>query len=608
MPNDKNHLYTKEDAAKDRKNAEKRKTQQQFSRFSSADATSVNNANLIATSPALQRETQPQIGFPYDDSKGSVSTNQVIDFSTYGSQYTFFTVTDDVVFTFTGLPTGRNIRFVVDILVDNPAGVNLTFPQVTDPPDLSGNDGDRYVLTFVGVKRSDQLGQNPPVETYTFISGITTTSSGEPIGDAVQGHIVKENDDTVINSNALILDTELRFTGRANKVYFLELNGNFESDTTADIKFGLDIPAGASYKIVDSPSAGSPWTPFTSIPNGQTVSFDGGPVPRQSNNYFIVEAGPTGGTVTVTFAQASAQPIDTKLLRGTLLRIFEGGVGGLPDGSIPPPLPPPPPPIELLPLKAYAIGRKSDGGTFPAFRSMGGPPSGLTSLGLPAMGPGKMKEIRTTIASYPVNGGGLRVATFVNGQGPNLGSNMVGIVGTPTTHVRNGQDRPFVKDDIIGWVMTRSNGNGLMVYNTWCELEYEETELWFYTTQFSTVKQTNRFSSIFAASVNESTSGPNTPIAAAHQTSLGRDGLIKDLVYYGTIIAGVGDATVGIQVNGLEVFTSPPMGVGGVAVRRFDNVNILINANDLVTLRFTGTNPPPGPGATGIFGVRVILV
>ena len=73
MVDSKNHLYTPEDAARDRKNAEKRKVQQQFSRFSNAEATSVNNATIQSVSPALQRETKPQIGDPYDDTAGSVS-------------------------------------------------------------------------------------------------------------------------------------------------------------------------------------------------------------------------------------------------------------------------------------------------------------------------------------------------------------------------------------------------------------------------------------------------------------------------------------------------------------------------------------------------------
>lgn len=604
MGNEKNHLYSEHDEQKDRKNVNKRKEQQQFSRFSVALATSVNNATIEAVSPALQVETKPQIGFPYDDTKGDVATNQVLDFSTFGSQYTFYTATGDVVFTFTGLPTGRAIRFTIDILVDNLAGVNLSFPQVTDPPELSGNNGDRYVLTFVGVKRSDQTGQNPPVETYTLLSSVFTPTTG-PTGNAVQGHIVKEVDDTVNNSNSLTNDSELRFTAEPNKVYFLELNTNFDSDTSADIKFGLDIPGGATYKLVDSPSAGSPWTPFTGVSNGQSISFDGGVIPRQTNSYYILEAGPTGGIVTVTFAQVSAQALDTKLLRGTLLRIFQGGVGGLPSGSIPP-VGPIPPPFVITPLKGYAIGRKSEGNVTPSLRSLGGPASG--QFGVPAMGAGKMKEIRTTIVDYPASGGNLKIQTYVNGVGPQLGAGMVGIVGTPTVHLRHGLDRPFVKDDIIGWQMTRSNGTGLMVFNTWVEIEYEETELWFYTATVNTVKEAFRYLALFPASANEDVNGPNSGTRAAHQTSLGQDGLIKDIVYFGTIVAGIGPAFFEVEVNGVVQFTSPDLTDGGQHIERFDDINVLVNANDLVNVRFIGRNPPPGPGATGLFGIRVVLL
>lgn len=171
MVDEKNHLFSELDATRDRKTINKKKEQQQFSRFSIALATSVTNANIQAVSPALQPNSQVQIGDPYDDTKGSVSTDQVIDFSTYGSQYTFYEVTADVAFTFEGLPTGRNYQFVVDILVDNAAGVNITFPTVINPPTIAGNDGDRIILKFVCVLRSDPEGINPPVETCTFLSG-----------------------------------------------------------------------------------------------------------------------------------------------------------------------------------------------------------------------------------------------------------------------------------------------------------------------------------------------------------------------------------------------------------------------------------------------------
>jgi len=212
MPNEKNHLYTPDDEKRDRKNANKRKEQQQFSRFSTALATSVNNANLLAASPALQRETKPQIGDPYDDSKGSVSTNQVIDFTTFGSNYTFFVVTANVAFTFDNLPTGRHIMFVVDILVDNPGGVTITFPQVTNPPIIVGSDNERLVLEFVGVVRSDPTGQVPPVETYTFISGVATSDIAFPI-------IWPRADQTPGIAATATVDLSLT-TGNANVIQF----------------------------------------------------------------------------------------------------------------------------------------------------------------------------------------------------------------------------------------------------------------------------------------------------------------------------------------------------------------------------------------------------
>jgi hypothetical protein len=223
------------------------------------------------------------------------------------------------------------------------------------------------------------------------------------------------------------------------------------------------------------------------------------------------------------------------------------------------------------------------------------------------MGSGKMKEIRTTISQYPVNGGNLRISTYVNGQDPQLGAGMIGIVGTPTTHVRDGLDRAFVKDDLIGWVLTRSNGNGIMIYNTWCELEYEKTEMWFYSAEFDTVKNFFRYGSLFPSSVNESNSGPNGTTRFAHQMSLGRDGLIKDFVYYGTILSGVGPAVISIEVNGIAVFDSPDLPNTGQAIHRFDNVNVLINANDLVNVKFIARQRV-GAGASGIFGCRVMLL
>ncbi len=181
MVNDKNHLYGLEDANKDRKNTEKRKDQQQFSRFSAASSSALNTAGLEPKAPATQIDTKVQIGDPYDDTKGSVATTpQTVSFDVYGSNYTFYEVTTDVDFLFDELPTGRHITFTLDILVNQVAGVTITFSTVTNPPVLAGNDGDRYVLEFIAVNRTDPTGVNPPVQTITSINGGDGSGSQTP--------------------------------------------------------------------------------------------------------------------------------------------------------------------------------------------------------------------------------------------------------------------------------------------------------------------------------------------------------------------------------------------------------------------------------------------
>lgn len=259
----------------------------------------------------------------------------------------------------------------------------------------------------------------------------------------------------------------------------------------------------------------------------------------------------------------------------------------------------------ILPLKGYAIARFSEGSESLTLRSPLGPPSGST--GAPAMGSGKMKNNRTTISSYPASGGNLKIFTFVNSQGPQLGSGMVGIVGTPTVHDRDGLDRAFVKNDIIGWQYKRSNGIGQLIYNNWSELEYEKNELWFYTVQSATVKDTERFSELISSGIHQDNAGPSGQTRFANQRSLGRDGLIKDFLYYGTILSGTGPAIISIEVNGIVVFDSPDLPNTGLSIHRFDNVNILINENDLVNIKFIA-RARGGAGATGSFGTRVVLL
>jgi len=195
------------------------------------------------------------------------------------------------------------------------------------PEDLTPDAATDFIMTF---DASQQVLKKVLINNLPFSGG----DGGDGAGLFAQ--VVKKVDDLVNNSTVFVLDSELNFFAIANKVYFIELNSNFESPSASDIKFGLKIPPGASYKIADanegtdraSGSLGSGWTPFTFITNGETISYEGQSGTRQSNHYLLVEAGPTGGTVTITFAQVSAQATDTKLLRGSLMRVFEEGRGG----------------------------------------------------------------------------------------------------------------------------------------------------------------------------------------------------------------------------------------------------------------------------------------
>jgi len=595
MPNEKNHLYTPDDEKRDRKNANKRKEQQQFSRFSTALATSVNNANLIATSPALQRETKPQIGDPYDDSKGSVSTNQVIDLSVFGANYSFFTVTSDVAFTFENLPTGRHMMFVVDILVDTPGGAVITFPQVVNPPVLAGSNGDRYVLEFVGVVRSDPEGINPPVETYTFISGpFNPGGITNPVG-ATGGHIVKVIDDSIINSTSLQPDSELSFSILPNKVYFLELDTNFISATNADMKFGLLIPPGASYKLASSNFQGSNWLPFTTTSNGNTITFDGAlSLSRQSNHYYIVEAGPVGGTVSITFAQGTPQNTITKLERGTLLRIFEGGRGGLPPegpdtfglGH-----------LSVCDYRSYTSTAVAQVG-WNANASNGG--DATTRVPIPR--PGRFVRI---ICDVTVNGAGERTDIFTNVNGALIliGNIPAGATGFFTFLA----DQTFLREDRISVTIDRIDGIFTVEMHLTMELALDESgERTIIGGTSRIFGQAPQFANIVSPPYQTSPGPGQRTTEGIWTTSFERGGIIKDMWHFGTAPAGTGLFELVPRVNGFDAIVPKIVPAhAGVVLTKFDNINVPFNAGDLINWRI---KPALGTNAEFVIIGRIILI
>lgn len=169
-------MYSQEDREKDNREISKRRTQQQFSRFSVAQNNAINVVNTAVGNPAVQIETKPQIGDPINDTYGTVGfITQTILLDVYGSNYSTLTINGDVDFVFDKIPQGRHIAFTIDFVVDTPTPptVNLD-ARVVNPPTLPTLvDTLRVILHFEGV--SDD------VDTRFFYVGGTagsTTISG----------------------------------------------------------------------------------------------------------------------------------------------------------------------------------------------------------------------------------------------------------------------------------------------------------------------------------------------------------------------------------------------------------------------------------------------
>jgi len=184
MVNDKNHLYSKEDYQKDLKDINKIKASQGFSRFSTAAATSLNDAGLTQVPEAMQLDTRNSWFREINDTFGSVGL-QTIDvfFGTDPSgdrnnvTYNIYTVTDDITFAFSGTPYGKMLPFTLDLTINkavNPPEPVITWPaSLVNAPNLTGllTNGTRIVLHFETVRDATS-------ERQVFIGGNSNFGGG----------------------------------------------------------------------------------------------------------------------------------------------------------------------------------------------------------------------------------------------------------------------------------------------------------------------------------------------------------------------------------------------------------------------------------------------
>jgi len=136
--------------------------------------------------------------------------------------------------------------------------------------------------------------------------------------------VVKSSDETVNNSTVLQDDDELRFTPRINLVYAGILICFYDSGATPDIKFAFSLPAAAGGEWV--PNAGHWQMTENAVANIlSSIGIGGGGVGtvRRMEQHFRIRMGAVAGDAIVQWAQNTANVSDTKVLRGSLLLVWE---------------------------------------------------------------------------------------------------------------------------------------------------------------------------------------------------------------------------------------------------------------------------------------------
>ena len=146
-------------------------------------------------------------------------------------------------------------------------------------------------------------------------------SSWQQVSSHTFGRAVKKVDEIVNNSATLQDDDELKVTLRASKVYSGVATIFLVSNATADFKYDFSVPTGSTGLRNDGPlSASSPAT--ASSITGLTV------LTTPSGNlviaiHFTIATSTTAGDITFRWSQDIATAIDTKVLKGSSLLMWE---------------------------------------------------------------------------------------------------------------------------------------------------------------------------------------------------------------------------------------------------------------------------------------------
>jgi hypothetical protein len=213
------------------------------------------------------------------------------------------------------------------------ANQGLTIPIGADPANaptaftaFAGGVENRLVQRFASV--ADRTARNPtPNEgELSYLADLNTISYFNNAGWEPYRNFVRRtaNSAAVNNSTVLVNDGVLQLPVLANAVYEMKLVLLYNTNSTADIKIGFTAPAAAAMNFAQVGAGLTPGTlegdvrlAFTTLAG--TLAYGGIGADYYGRAEGVLVMAGTAGTLTLQFAQSTANASNTIILAGSAL-------------------------------------------------------------------------------------------------------------------------------------------------------------------------------------------------------------------------------------------------------------------------------------------------
>ena len=145
-------------------------------------------------------------------------------------------------------------------------------------------------------------------------------------GGSTFAKVVKPTDETVTNSITLQDDDDLKFTPSVSKTYFVMLFLIIKTDGSPDFKMAWSVPTGAT--VDGSPASSVLFRDNTEVDFNTDKTASVAITVANTNDkgagfLFRIKMSTTAGDCIVQWAQNVSSAIETKVLEGSLLLVWE---------------------------------------------------------------------------------------------------------------------------------------------------------------------------------------------------------------------------------------------------------------------------------------------